>query len=67
MTLPWGHKLTIYVYVEGDMERAVTVSGAYATLRPEPAPTFVGISISEVVERPHAQGESTVLKRGQDA
>jgi hypothetical protein len=57
MTEPWGHKVTVHVYVEGDLSKAADVSDVYAEVDADPKVTFVGIAISPVEERPYSQGE----------
>lgn len=56
---PWGYKVTVHVYVEGDLERAVDVSDFYASLAPVPEPEFVGTTIEAVAEKPRDQGVKT--------
>lgn len=50
---PWGHKLTVHVYVEGNIEKAVDISDVLAAMDlPEGAVDFAGVTITEVPEQP---------------
>jgi hypothetical protein len=54
---PWGHKLTVHVYVEGSLERAMDVSDKIADMD-LPEIDFMGIGVSDVAERPRDQDGS---------
>lgn len=56
---PWGDKVTVHIYVEGDIASAVDVSDYMAqALNAEDVPPmgFAGIGIDPVADRPYDQG-----------
>lgn len=54
---PWGHKVTVHIYVAGDIDKAADASDCVLGQILVPTAEFVGVSISEVPEKPKAQGE----------
>lgn len=52
---PWGHKVTVHIYVPGDLEKAVEVGEM--VLVPEARCEFVGTTIDQVTERPKGMGD----------
>jgi hypothetical protein len=58
-TQPWGHKLTVHVYVKGDLTDAMDVSDFYAGLDTSDHESirFVGIGVNEVQDEPKGMGD----------
>lgn len=51
----WGHKVTVHIYVPGDLHEAADVSDRIANAdiaEHDPRIVFLGISISEVQDEP---------------
>jgi hypothetical protein len=55
--LPWGHKVTVHIYVAGDLERAVDASDCACGQLLIPTAEFVGVSIDAVQDQPKGMGD----------
>lgn len=53
--VPWGHKLTVHVYVPGDINTAMDISDLIASVD-DPRIGFMGVGVDEVQDRPFDQG-----------
>lgn len=63
MSKNWGHKLTVHIYVTGDMQDALDVSEQVceilvAKLDSDPRMDFMGVGVEEVKNKPYDQGAS---------
>lgn len=55
---PWGHKVTVHIYVEGDISNAADVSDVVTEALPfddDSRVVFLGISIDNVRDEPRDQ------------
>lgn len=53
---PWGHKLTISVYVAGTIEQALAVADQLADVEPVQRIDFMGTAVEVVRDQPRDQG-----------
>lgn len=63
MSKPWGHKITISIYIEGETPPELPIMaarGAEQELAQTYAPTidFIGVASEKVQEKPKDQGAS---------
>ena len=55
---PWGHKVTVHIFVAGDIGRAADASDCVLGQSLVPTAEFIGVSIDAVQEQPKGMGDA---------